>query len=155
MISFRTSSHRFHYRVGALVVHDEHVLLHRLQGDEFWAIPGGRVNAGEVAAHAVAREFHEELGIQVECGELLTSGENFFSYEGEPHHEVGLYFAVNLPQGSELLEKGKSHWGVEGNKKLEFRWFRREELPQIDLRPLALRQALCRAQLPKHFVQEV
>ncbi len=94
MISFRIDSHRFHFRAAAIALEHGHLLLHKLEGDTFWALPGGRVEAGEEASQTIVREFHEELGIGVTCNELLGVGENFFEYNGEPHHELGLYFSV-------------------------------------------------------------
>jgi ADP-ribose pyrophosphatase YjhB (NUDIX family) len=154
MISFHKDGHRFHFRAGALVWLQDHILLHRLEGDDFWALPGGRVELGEEAARTIEREFIEELGIAVHCGELLAVGENFFEYRGEPHHEIGMYFSVQLPETSSLLQLGVTHLGVEGNQRLEFKWFHRAALAEVDFRPLAIRTMLAPgATWKRHFVQ--
>jgi ADP-ribose pyrophosphatase YjhB (NUDIX family) len=153
VISFRVGSHRFHYRAGAVAIHQSHVLLHRLEGDSFWALPGGRVNPGETARDAVVREFLEELGVRVSCKELLSTGENFFDHQGEPHHEVGLYFEVAFSHGSPLLDKTRPHAGTEAGRRLEFKWYPLHTLGSIDVRPAALKQPLSTGALPRHFVQ--
>lgn len=153
MISVRIGSHRFHYRAAAVVRESGHLLLHRLDGDGFWALPGGRVNVGEQAQEAVKREFIEELNLPVECGPLICIGENFFEYEGEPHHEIGLYFAAKLQDGSALLDQSRVHFGVETGRRLVFKWFPFIELPNIDMRPVALQAAISRGNIPLHFVQ--
>jgi len=154
MISFHRDGRRFHFRAGAIALHHEHVLLHRLEGDEFWAVPGGRVEMGEQASNAIEREFHEELGLSVHCGPLLCVGENFFEYQGEPHHEVGLYFAIQLPPDSSIQRLDVVHVGVEGHRRLEFKWFAQRELETIDFRPLALRAMLgLGASIQPHFIQ--
>jgi mutator protein MutT len=70
----------------AAVVDDEgRVLLHR-RGDEpgeMWSFPGGSVNIGESAAEALVREVREEVGLEVEPGEVIgvyTSPEFDWSY---------------------------------------------------------------------------
>lgn len=153
MISFRLPTHRFHLRAGAVATQGDHVLLHRLEGDRFWALPGGRVEAGEDAAQTLVREFREELGVDIVCHGLLAVGENFFEHGGEPHHELGLYFAVSLPAGSPLLAIGPVHAGREGERRLDFAWFARQALAGLDIRPAALREGLARGALPAHFVQ--
>jgi 8-oxo-dGTP diphosphatase len=60
--------------VGAVVVQDECLLMVRrgwgpAAGE--WAVPGGRVEAGETLAEALVREVEEETGVQVVCDQLL------------------------------------------------------------------------------------
>lgn len=154
MISFRVESHRFQYRAAAVVIEQGKVLLHRLQGESFWALPGGRVHAGETAAATLQREFREELGVALHSGPMLSVGENFFEADGEPHHEIGLYLSARLPEGVDLADKTRVHMGVEGDRSLEFRWFPLDELPRVDMRPAVLRDSLARGALPQHFVQD-
>lgn len=63
--------------VGA-VVHDAQGRLLLVQrandpGRGQWSLPGGRVEAGESDASAVARELHEETGLLVRAGSLAGS----------------------------------------------------------------------------------
>lgn len=63
--------------VGA-VVHDAEGRLLLVQrandpGRGQWSLPGGRVEAGENDASAVARELHEETGLLVRAGSLVGS----------------------------------------------------------------------------------
>ena len=81
--------------VGALVVEDEQLLLVQranAPGQGEWALPGGRVTAGETLAEAVVRELDEETGIEGVCGEYMGFAEVI---DGE-HHSVILDFRVYL-----------------------------------------------------------
>jgi 8-oxo-dGTP pyrophosphatase MutT (NUDIX family) len=142
VISVDIAGHRFQLRAAAVVAHDGFVLLHRLEGDQFWALPGGRVEPGEDARSTLEREMVEELGEHVACAELLYLVENFFEHAGKSNHEIGLYFRVRLDPMSGVLDKSRSHAGVEGDKRLEFRWFLMEQLHEVDLRPSFLRRSL-------------
>ncbi len=80
MISFIVDGVRFNFRAAAVIVDDGYVLLHRAAHEDFWSLPGGRVEAGEASAATVARELTEELGPAVDArvGRLLWVVENFF-----------------------------------------------------------------------------
>lgn len=153
MISFDTGTHRFNFRAAAIVLHEDKVLLHRLEGDNFWSAPGGRVEPGELACEAVVRELQEEIAEPASCGPLLWVVENFFIYRGNEHHELGLYFHVRLFPGSRMLEATEPLPGAEGDVLLTYAWFERSRLGGIEVRPSFLAEALSQPTLEfRHYV---
>ncbi len=57
---------------GLLRTDGDRVLLCELTYKKAWDLPGGVVDPGESPADCVAREIHEELGIDVTVGRLLA-----------------------------------------------------------------------------------
>lgn len=96
MISFKVEDGRFNYRSAAVILCDGHVLVHRARADDFWALPGGRVEFMECADQAVVREIGEELGWNVRVARQLWHVENFFEYRSERFHELLSIFRVDL-----------------------------------------------------------
>ena len=133
VITFGTPSGSFTYRVAGVAIIDGHVLIHRNPEDDFWALPGGRVEMMEPAHDALQREMLEETGFSVTVGRLIWIVENFFQHQGTAYHEIGLYFEISL--GSDLLPETKTFVGQEGEKPLEFRWATFDELLHLWIRP--------------------
>jgi len=152
MISFDIDDYRYNLRAAAIILDGDKVLLHQIEGDAFWCVPGGRVDAGEAAEMTVVREMREELSEQVICERLLWTVENFFEYHGHKHHELGLYFLTRLVPNSRLLSTPGPYWGNEGNLQLTFAWFKRTELHALDIRPSFLAQALAEQVLQMQHV---
>lgn len=75
----------------ALIIRDGRMAALRLRDadGEFFIMPGGGQEAGELLPEAVCREVAEETGLRVKCGELLFVIEGA---RGEPFHRVDHVF---------------------------------------------------------------
>ena len=72
-----------------------------------WEFPGGKVEAGETDARALARELTERLGVRVEVGELVSAEPH--AYE---HYTVDLtVYACRIVHGEpECLAVHSFRW---------------------------------------------
>ncbi len=124
--------------VGAVIVDDRHedhfndhrVLLIRrgqapLLGE--WSLPGGVLECGETLRQAVVREAGEETGLVVETGEMLGVYERVIrGDEGRVRYHYVLIDFLCRPVGGDLQA---------GSDAAEVRWFKRDELPALNLAP--------------------
>lgn len=156
MIRFEEGNHCFNYRIVGVAVHENAVLLHQAEGEDFWTFPGGRAEFGESAEQTLKREMKEELDADVEVIRLLWFVENFFIHAGRQYHEIGLYFLMRFPTASQYLVQPGPFRGQEEAVKLTFQWFSRQTdvLSELPLLPSFLPSAL--QELPEsaqHVVQ--
>ena len=92
IIHFGDDKGHFLYRVAAVCIREGRVLVVRWEDDAsaLHCLPGGRVEIGESAEEALAREIREELDCNVTPGRLLWVMENFFNHKDSAHHELGM-----------------------------------------------------------------
>jgi 8-oxo-dGTP diphosphatase len=72
-------------QVAAAVIHrDGKFLITRRAPDEklagMWEFPGGKLESGETPQTCIMRELFEELGVESDAGEILTT--SVFTYPG-------------------------------------------------------------------------
>lgn len=142
MLSFKHSKGRFSCRAVGVITDAKRLLIHHDEGDDFWALPGGRIEFGEHASAALARELSEELDVHAEVGRLIWVVENFFTYKGEACHEIAFYFHVSLPEDSALRNYDKPFAGEDNGVPLIFEWHPIAALEGLELYPTFLRKAI-------------
>ena len=129
---------KFKFRVCGILENNGKYLTVKINDNDFYCLPGGHVEMGEDTDTSILREMNEELGYPVKIKKLLAVNQNFFkSAQGKNFHEIGFYYVVealdknnveNKDYNREELDKGKI-------QHLEFKWFTKDQLKQIDFRP--------------------
>jgi 8-oxo-dGTP diphosphatase len=96
--------------VGILIRSDGRLLLASRPAGKpysgYWEFPGGKLEPGETVAHALARELHEELGVDI--GPVFPWLVREFDY---PHALVRLHFCRVLEWRGELHAREQQGFG--------------------------------------------
>jgi ADP-ribose pyrophosphatase YjhB (NUDIX family) len=89
--------------VAPLVVRDDGALLLIRRAREpargKLGVPGGFVDAGESAEHALRRELREELGREIDDADFLGGFPNVYPYRDLVYPVLDLYYLVRLRAG--------------------------------------------------------
>ena len=141
MITFDLGSARFTFRVAAACLHDDHVLAYKPDAEDFWFLPGGRVETMETAEEALRRELREELDAEPRIERLLWLVENFFTLDGRRFHELGLYYHVSFPSEAALYRTDAT-LRCRDAPELLIGWLPLETIEQVHLQPRFLRTHL-------------
>lgn len=151
MICFDVDGARFNYRVAGIALRDNQVLLNCLEGENYWFLPGGRVDMGESSREGLRREMQEELQEEVQVGQLLWIAEDFFTSEsGKAYHELGFYYRMDFSPEASIYKIQEVLLATDGHTRLVFQWVPLTELEHIVLYPPFLIQGL--QQLPEQTV---
>ena len=114
--------------VGAVILKNDAVLLVR-RGNEplkgIWSIPGGALEVGESLADGIRREVREEVGLEIEVGEIVEVFERVTRDEqGAVRYHYVLIDFVCRPTGGALAA---------GDDAGDVRWVAASELATIEV----------------------
>jgi 8-oxo-dGTP diphosphatase len=132
----------FGVRVGAVVERDGAILLvrhHKPRRDPYWVLPGGRLGPEETIPECAGREVAEETGLSARFVGVLYVGE--FMREGRHTVDVVARMAADGGEEARLGSDPEVAPGSEPTLR-ELRWVSIEELREIDLLPIPLRNRL-------------
>lgn len=90
-----------------VAIEDDKVLLIKHSLRNLLGFPGGGVELGETCMEALMRESEEELGTsEIEIGELIGIGENFYYYDetGEAFHALLLFYHGKILDKTAILK---------------------------------------------------
>ncbi|HWR65329.1 MAG TPA: NUDIX domain-containing protein [Bellilinea sp.] len=132
-ISFRTGEGRFNFRVGAIIIQDNQILMVRNFRDPYYYSVGGRVHLHESLEEAVLREVLEETGVPLEIEKLGFIHENFFTLEhsGEVFHEISFFYYMKPVANFLQINASLTEDGIE--EKLE--WIPLDKINEYALYP--------------------
>ena len=130
-ISFKVNNEKFNYRVCAMIISDNKILAMHDERSPYFYLPGGRVELGETAEHAVVREVQEELCVTTKVIRPLC-----------------LYFLMDISE-TDILSRGNKFSLQEGNHTHDFEWLEFERLEKEYFYPLFLKKEIFH--LPEKF----
>lgn len=141
----------------AVIVHGDRLLVLACRDSvgDYYLLPGGGQDKFEPLAEALRRECREEIGTDVEVGELLFVrdyiGRNHeFAAEHGEAHAVELMFACRVP------EDYVPHSGaVPDPGQLTVTWLPLDQLSQARLYPAALRPLLAARAVGARYLGDV
>lgn len=139
----------FRYRVGAIIVSDEHALFSYGESCGYYYTVGGGVHIGEKSEEAILREVFEETGDSFTIERPLCLIENFFdgdgALEGLDCHTIELYYLMK-PTAKKEYDKISLTTGGDSEK---MRWLPIEKIDEYDVRPAIVKQII--KELPNQF----
>lgn len=125
---------KFSYRVGAIIIDSNEILMAKDKKTSFYYTIGGRVRFGETAEEAISREIFEETQLRLELGELKYVHQNFFtSYEGTVYHEISFFYSVK--SSAELRSIMNHAFFEEAYGEVTLHWLPIDELATLDVYP--------------------
>jgi 8-oxo-dGTP pyrophosphatase MutT (NUDIX family) len=151
-LKIESDNGQFNFRSVAVIIHQHHILVHKIAGDNFWVLPGGKVNLFEQSNVTLFREIKEELNLNCRVIRPLWYVESFFCAKGLNYHEVATYYLSKLTNF--MIENVEYEFeGVEPNRALIFKWVSLEDVADLNLKPKFLTARL--QNLPDHveFIQ--
>lgn len=153
MISYVQTYSKFNFRAAAIIIRGDKVLIHKEERENFWSLPGGRVEWHERTEATLVREMREEIGVGATVDRLVWIVENFYRQEGRDVHEVAFYHVVELGEDPRIHPSHQTFEGVDPVVPLEFRWVPIDELDRFPLFPTFLANGLkSLPQSPAHIV---
>ena len=149
-ITFVSGEGKFNYRVCAVMIAENKILAMHDERSPYYYLPGGRVEMGETAEHAVVREVEEELNVTPKILRPLWLNQGFFTEDVDKtrYHELCLYFLMDISE-TDLVERGERFTLREGRHVHDFEWLVFDRLEKEYFYPLFLKKAIF--DLPDHL----
>lgn len=95
--------------VAGLIVNENNELLVTVRAHDphkgRWDLPGGFIDPGESAEHALAREIKEELNLDIENMQYVASAPNTYDYKQVTYPTIDMAFVCHVRDFSDMHAK--------------------------------------------------
>lgn len=121
-------------RATAVVVNDGKILMiqRRNNGEDYWVLPGGKVDEGETVEQAVLRELNEETTIHGECGKQILEFLDELDERGFRH----VLFAIKYISGEPALHADSEEFKKQSEEQSYIpQWVEINKLPGLTIYP--------------------
>jgi len=114
------------------IIKDGKILLCKRKEADYFFFPGGHIDFSEKAEETLKREMQEEIGMNLSILEFVGANENYFSQQGDMHHEFNLVFSGTIEDGEvQALEDY-----------LAFEWVELNSIGDTNIKPESLKKEL-------------
>lgn len=154
-IKIKTNDLKFKFRVSAIFIYNNKLLVDEYGNDNKYCLPGGYVCLGEDSEVALLRELKEEIGIGFKIKQFAGITENFFTnFKNEKTQSIDLYYSVELKNHHDfdLIQYNR----VEDDNGYiinhNFHWIELQELESYNLLPKAIKKDITKKINNFHYI---
>lgn len=145
---------KFSSRAVAVICKNGKILFQKRKQDDFYALPGGAIEAMERGSEVVKREIEEETGeTNITVKRPLWFCEYFFTFDNKKQHQYILGYLVDIDDDSKLLLKDEFD-GIEEGKNIVYKWFSIDEIKDSKIKPDYLKDKLTDIKEYFEFIEE-
>lgn len=149
-INYISNDYQFIYRVSALIFNEDKtkILLFKVDGRDFYMLPGGKVREKEESKNAIKREIEEELGYTNIEFNLLAISEELVEAKGCYNQQLNLIYKGILTETINNYQfKGK-----EGDW-INFEWVNIKDIDNYKVYPSNIIKVLENTDEVYHFIE--
>lgn len=151
-LDFIRENFRFNARTSSLIYNSDKtkVLLFKVEGRNFYMLPGGRIEELEESIDTIKREIKEEIGWDNLEFSFLALSEEFVNDKGYNNHQLNIiYKAIYNGDIPEIKFKG-----LEGDW-INFEWVNVSDIDNYDIYPKDIKSAIKEPDKAYHFTENL
>ena len=135
----------FRYRVGAIIIEEESVLMAKNDADDYYYSIGGGVHMCETSEEAVVREVREETGLDYEIDRMAFVNESLFHGDGSLQdrecHVIEFYYLMKS-KGKKYVESNVLNGTAFGGIPEHLHWIPIADLSTVKEFPVFYKEKL-------------
>lgn len=148
-LDFIRDDFRFNARTSAVIYNKDlsKVLLFKVEGRDFYMLPGGRIEELEESINTIKREIKEEIGWSNITYSFLAVSEEFVNDKGYNNHQINIiYKGIYNGEIKEIKFKG-----LEGDW-INFEWVDVHSINNYKIFPEEIKNIINGSSNSNHFI---